>query len=142
MTFTGSMNTRIRWSDLRSLGNSKTIKSSYIWTFIVPVLAKLLAKIGPEVQLELLGYKWDFTFALPFSWEMFYFGAVAFAVASVIYRIGCPDLIRNYRNYEEYRASGNEDFFLLGRFLASEGIGKAWRGGGRSSLSSGTSCLS
>ena len=64
------------WSSLNSLGKSKTLKSSYIWIVVVPLVAKLFSKIESTIDFTLFGAKISVNLSLPFSWQMFYFSAL------------------------------------------------------------------
>lgn len=94
------------WSSLRKLGNNRLLRSSYIWLLAVPFLANLLLKIGPEIKIPLWDSEIILNLSLPFSWQMFYFSAVAFAIASAIYSIGCPKIVSDYERYSEFKDEG------------------------------------
>jgi len=88
------------WSSLRSLGNNRIIKTSYLWLFIVPIVAKLIQEFPSQFKItdDLI-----LTLGLPFSWHMFYFAAVCFTFASILYSWKCPPLIRDYADWSEYK---------------------------------------
>ncbi len=94
------------WSQLKWLGNSKTIKSSYIWLFLVPILSKLFSSLNSIIEIKLFDATWSLNMALPFNLKMFYFSAVSFAIASIIYKIWCPAGIDKYETFEEYKEKG------------------------------------
>jgi hypothetical protein len=43
---------------------------------------------------------------------LFYFGAVAIVIGSLLYQIFCPELIKTYRNYGEFLEAGEFDNYL------------------------------
>ncbi len=94
------------WSQINRMGKSRLLRSSYIWLFAVPMLAKLLAKIGPEVTFSLWGNTFTIIWGLPFSWQMFYFSAVGFSIASYIYSSWCPPIIRDYERFSDFTDQG------------------------------------
>ncbi len=94
------------WSTLTKYGRSRLIRTSYVWLFAVPFLAQLLRGVDREFQLSILGNPISLTLDLPFSWKMFYFGAVAAAIASVVYSTFCPNIIRDYERYWELSREG------------------------------------
>lgn len=49
-----------RWSQLKEIQQVKIVRTMYIWLFIVPILARALAKLEDVVNFEILGH----TFAL------------------------------------------------------------------------------
>ncbi len=94
------------WSTLTKYGRSRLIRTSYIWLFAVPFLAQLLRGVDRELELSFLGNPLTLTLDLPFSWKMFYFGAVAAAIASAVYSTYCPNIIRDYERYWELNREG------------------------------------
>lgn len=106
-----------RWSRLTELGNSRLLRSSYVWFFAVPPLASLISKLGPDVHLRVLGSEWVLHLDLPFSWKIFYFASAAFAIATSIFFLRCPEIVKRYRSYAQFEAEGKgprqvRDYFL------------------------------
>lgn len=95
-----------RWDTLAVLGQSRAVKSSYMWLFIVPPLAKALAYIPPTLSLRLFGRDILFQFDLPFSWKAFYFSAVSFAVATAVFSVRCPRIIKEHTTAADFVAAG------------------------------------
>ena len=95
------------WHSLRSWGTHRLIKTCYAWLIIVPLAAKLLARIPGPYQLDFPGVNRPVVVVidLPFSWKIFFFMALAFALGQFLYAINCPRIIRDFANFEEYRAS-------------------------------------
>lgn len=99
----------LHWGILRVLGNSRLVTSSIAWIFIVPIAAKLLAPFAGQHTLDLSWFDHDLnepiavTVALPFSWQRFYFMAWLFVIGQVVYWLACPEIVRKYANYAEYR---------------------------------------
>lgn len=109
-----------RWSALGQMGESKILRSSYFWLFAVPLLAKALYSSEPHILHLPQGLRLHLE--LPFSWKVFYFSSVIFAVASLLYSIACPRVVRDYQRYSEWSEQGRGDrqivrelFFLLFR---------------------------
>ena len=109
-----------RWSGLRQMGESKILRSSYFWLFAVPLLAKALALAEPRLLVLPQGLRLHL--ALPFSWKLFYFSAVAFSLGSLLYSLACPRIVRNFQGYSEWADQGRGDrqivrelFFLIFR---------------------------
>jgi hypothetical protein len=91
------------WRRLRRYGNNKAIKSSYFWVLAVPIVAKLV----PQIENILSTTEYTIDLALPFSWKMFYFGSVLFAISTLIYSKRCPYLIQHYNTPNEYWNAGH-----------------------------------
>lgn len=64
------------WSTLKAIQNNKIVKSTYIWLFIVPLLAKILSKIDANLYLDIAGKVYEIDLALPFSWKLFFLSAL------------------------------------------------------------------
>ena len=94
------------WSALNRLGRNRLLRSSWVWLILVPVLAKFLLKIGPEIDIPLWDFTLTITLALPFSLKMLYFTAVSFAIASFIYSSRCPPIVRDYDRFSDFREEG------------------------------------
>lgn len=105
------------WGKFKYLGRSKVIKSSYWWLFLAPLLAKLLEAIGDEITFTIFSANINLTLALPFSWALFYFSAVCFSIASLIYLTRCPIGIDKYDNFEDWNKSGKDSVTLIRVFL-------------------------
>ncbi|WP_020584446.1 hypothetical protein [Endozoicomonas elysicola] len=105
------------WHSLKSLGKSKVIRSSYWWLFLVPMLAKVFEATGDEILVTILNATFKITLKLPFSWSLFYFSAVCFAAASLIYLVRCPQMIDAYESFEDWEKSGRDQTSLIRGFL-------------------------
>lgn len=92
----------ITWSDLRRFGTNPVLKSSYFWLAVVPIAAKLLLQLKQPFVFALLGKEHTLYLHLPFSWSLFYFSAVAFAIASALFGLFCPRIIKQYSSFGEF----------------------------------------
>ena len=97
---------KARWSEINRLGKTRFSKWSYIWIILIPFLVKILKRFQEEC-VNIFGYVFDIDNDLPFSWYLFFFGALLFAIASTLYYIFCPELIKQYKNYSEFYESGS-----------------------------------
>ena len=107
------------WESFKSLGRSKLIKSSYWWLFLVPLFAKALEATGDEITFTIFNAAIKITLDLPFSWALFYFTAVCFSIASIIYLTCCPLSINKYEHFEEWEKSGKDSSSLVRAFLSA-----------------------
>lgn len=96
----------LTWNSLNRLGNSAVLRSSYFWIVFVPIVAKVMAPIDSFAQVEIFGYVWNLEIGLPFSWKLFFFAALAFSLASLIYSSYCPEIVRDYQSFNEFREQG------------------------------------
>jgi hypothetical protein len=84
----------------------------YVWIFIVPVTAKVLSGTNDLARITVFDYSFELHLALPFSWQLFYFSALFFALATVIYRLRCPKFIQEYSSYSSFTAEGKKEWHL------------------------------
>jgi hypothetical protein len=115
----------IFWSQLAKLNAVKFINTMYVWIFIVPVLAKLLENMGDKAQLTIFEHTFVAHLTLPFSWVCFYFSALAFASANLVFQARCPNIIKEQSGYSEFRRL-NKGVEHLDSYLPE--IGMNWEG--------------
>ncbi len=101
-----TLNPKHGWSSLRALGTSRTVKSSYLWLMLVPVIAKCLSAVNEVTTFTILGANISVPLSLPFSWKAFFFAALSFAMADLVWHIKCPDIIKKYSNYADFVSQG------------------------------------
>lgn len=101
------------WSKLRALGHNSIIKSSYIWLIIVPLAAKMLSALPEKHTFKIFEANIIIHFGLPFSWITFYFMALFFAIGQLIYSLKCPEILKNYANFSDYKKSGAGVLLIL-----------------------------
>jgi hypothetical protein len=68
----------------------------------VPIAAKLLLQLKQPFVFTLLGKEHTLYLHLPFSWYLFYFSAVAFAVATALFGLFCPKIIKKYSSFGDF----------------------------------------
>lgn len=107
-----------RWSQLNRIGQSRVLRSSYVWLFAVPLAAKFLAFVERQIFIPLLDYTLDLGVGLPFSWKVFYFSAVSFAAASALYAVGCPRIVSQYDRFGQWTAEGRGSRQIVREFLS------------------------
>jgi hypothetical protein len=94
---------RVKWSYSRSLAESKVVKSSYVWLFIVPIAARMMSSLDDVIDLTIFGGSIQIATTLPFSWQLLFMAACFFTVANIIYSLFCPEIFKEYRSYSEFR---------------------------------------
>jgi hypothetical protein len=95
-----------KWTFVRSLADSRLVKTSYIWLFIAPITAKMLSSMDTVINLTVFNEIVQISTRLPFSWQLLFFAACSFSVANIIYSVFCPDIYKHYRNYSEFTEQG------------------------------------
>ena len=108
----GDKDNRISWILVNSLGKMRFSRTSYYYLVIIPIIVKALDKLNSPLLLKLGESNIQINLELPFSWYLFYFGALSISIASLLYQIYCPELIKNFRNYGEFLDAGESDSYL------------------------------
>jgi len=103
------------WSQLSAIGRNRLFRSSYFWIVFVPLVAKLTSTIPERIKIPWVETSIELNASLPFSWTVFYFSAVFFALGSVLYSVFCPHIIKTYRNFAEFLEHGEGGKYLYGQ---------------------------
>jgi len=93
---------KMDWVSISKVGGSKFIQSFSIWIMLVPIIAKLFGNLPDIIEVRLFGSTFFFDIVLPFGLSIFYFSALSFGVANIIYLISCPQIIKNYENAGDF----------------------------------------
>jgi len=96
------------WSSLNRFGQSRILRSSYFWLAAVPLCAKILLKVGNEHSITVLGSTFTITLGLPFSWKFFFYSSVVFSIASFLYSLSCPPIVRDYQRFSDFIGEGKD----------------------------------
>lgn len=115
----------IKWHLLSKINKFKFINTMYIWIFVVPVLSRLLEKVGDVANVTIFDYTFEAQLTLPFSWLVFYFSAVSFAIANVIFQIRCPNIIKDHTGYSDFKQA-NKGVEHLDKYLFQ--VNMNWEG--------------
>ncbi len=107
------------WDKLRAIQNSKIISSTYVWLFVVPLVAKLLSKINESIKITIDGNLYEFVIELPFSWEVFFYSSLCFVIGNVIFLVLAPELIKDFKDYGEYTGS-RRNIHHLSRYMTEK----------------------
>lgn len=102
----------LNWAQLDSIRQMKIISSMYIWIFLVPVAAKILSMTSDVATVKVFSYEFQVHLLLPFSWQVFYFSALFFAFATIMYQARCPRIIKEYPTYASFEAEGKPEWHL------------------------------
>ncbi|TXN37718.1 hypothetical protein FVB32_05365 [Flagellimonas hymeniacidonis] len=93
---------KFNWVLISALGKNKIVNSSYIYLFIVPVLAKLLSKVNSPLIFLFNGKEHELIIELPFNWTIFYFSALFFTIGSIIYNWRAPSIIKENKSFGSF----------------------------------------
>jgi len=96
----------MRWKNLANCHQSKVVKQSYIWLLLVPVVAKLLSKAPGELTVHIFNQNVTLNFVLPFTWRIFYSASIFFAISNIIYKLCCPEIIKDHTGFSSFLAEG------------------------------------
>ncbi len=111
----------LKWSTIRWLGNSRIVKTSYLWFFLVPMAAKLLGPFAGEHNIVIPLFEPPKTFSvdvqLPFSWQVLFVASTFFMLGQLVYTFCCPEIVQQYKSYGEYQQDHPEGFRPLQRWF-------------------------
>ncbi|PQJ58910.1 hypothetical protein BTO01_18855 [Vibrio jasicida] len=99
----------IKWSLVKNLGNSKIVVSNYFWIFIIPFVAKNIEQLN-----QYLGLSIEITFSLS---KLFY-ASLCFSIATIIYQIRCPSIIKEQNNFQTLSQEGKGPQHVANYFKA------------------------
>lgn len=100
------------WHSLNRIGRWRVLRSSYFWIVAIPLFANALSHFPNMVEIHLWGSTYKLVVDLPFNWKMFYFSAVAFALATLLNSWKCPPIIKDYDFFDDYQKDGNSELML------------------------------
>ncbi len=104
---------RLRWSLIRGLGKNRIVRSSYVWMVGVPIAARLVHALKERVVEGGWARQVVESLHLPFAWQLLFWASVLWAVATVLFDLRCPGIIRDYADWGEFEAAGRDDKHLL-----------------------------
>jgi len=90
------------WDGISILGKNKLVQRAYFFFFLVPILAKVLVHIKGPIELVIGEHNFKFLFELPFNWKIFFYSALCFAMASVIYELCAPKIIKENESMRDF----------------------------------------
>lgn len=101
------------WDTIRNFGEAKVLRTSFLFLFLVPVIARLLANVPDEVIVPLFNKSITIPLDLPFSWFVLFLSACFASIGNIIYAILCPELIKQYKDFPAYIADERDGTHLL-----------------------------
>ena len=112
-----TLSPRYGWSSLRALGTNRVVKSAYIWLVLVPIAGKFLSAVNDVADFQIFGTQVSVHLSLPFSWKIFFFGALAFTLGNAIWQFCCPEIVRKYSSYSDFITQGRTVLDIKHYFL-------------------------
>jgi hypothetical protein len=103
----------IHWQWYRDFFGAQILRYFVVWFSIVPVLAHTFAKLPNQLSLQVGQYRIDLNTGLPFDWQLLWVASVFYTTALLIYKATCPDFIRKYHSYGEYRDHGHSPRWIV-----------------------------
>lgn len=102
-----------RWSSIALLGNNRLLRTAYVWLIIVPLLTRIFSTTGSTVDLHIFGHMFRLNTVLPFSWKVFFYGALFTSTGHAIYALACPSLIKSYKSLIDFTSVGKGSTQLM-----------------------------
>ena len=92
----------MEWKKLFFIGSSRIVRSTYIWMFVLPAIAKATIQLN-ELLNAVNDKDWLFKhLSLPFSWQVMFYASIFFGLGTFLYDLYCPSLVKNYKSYREF----------------------------------------
>ena len=101
------------WDTIKGFGETKALKTSYVFLFVVPVVARALQSAPESIVIPFSGKEIELTLVLPFSWVLLFVSACLASLGNIIYATICPTLVKKYDSYPEFHATGRKGTYLL-----------------------------
>ncbi|MDZ4289057.1 MAG: hypothetical protein U0984_13905 [Prosthecobacter sp.] len=109
------------WMQLRMLGQNRALKSSYFWFVFVPIAARLISQLNQPLSISVFGQVHLIHLSLPFSWYQFFFAAVFFSAANLVFALRCPSINQEYASPQESYDAGNGAVYVQNQLIALPG---------------------
>ena len=103
------------WAGLSRLGQSKVVRSSWLWTVSVPVAARILHNVPDTIEIPIADIYVPLSLQLPFSWVALFFASLFFSLGAAGYAMASPTLVRKFKDYTDYISTGRH-IRELGRY--------------------------
>lgn len=92
------------WVKLRQLGNSRLVRSNYLWIMLIPIFARVFQSLN--VLIERYFGLLEIQLRLPFTWQILFFSSLAFACGSLTYQLFCPSIVKDHDNFADFTMKG------------------------------------
>lgn len=96
----------LKWQDLKKISDTRLVKGMYFWVVFVPISAKFLALIESPLNAKLFDTTVRLQLSLPFSWTAFFFAAVSFSIARILFIAFAPKIISDHPSYSHFTEAG------------------------------------
>lgn len=103
------------WQFFKDFFKIAFLRYLLFWFAVVPVFVKLLSGL-PE-KLEVPGTHYFLTLSLPFTWWYLWLASLSYFVAFVLFHAFCPQFIKRYPSYSEYKTHGHSPRWIIWEFF-------------------------
>jgi hypothetical protein len=90
------------WRVLVSFSRSKFVHSSLLWVAIVPVVARMIEGANRTFMIRVGENVHTFHLAVPFTWSLFFFGALFFLLGNLVVNWKAPRVIRETQTFRDF----------------------------------------
>jgi hypothetical protein len=106
----------MKWTTVRSIGETKFAKSSYIYLVLVPIITKIVSTVKSPLNFVIFEEQISLNFDISISWYVFYTATILIAIGQSIYILFCPKIIKDYSNFGEFDATGMSNEYLYSTY--------------------------
>lgn len=101
-----------RWSRTRWFGRNRIVRSSYLWLAGVPIAARLVRALQAQVVEPGWAQQVVHSLHLPFSWKILFTASLLWAIATALFDLRCPEIIRDYASLGDFLAQHKQHLHL------------------------------
>jgi len=104
---------KLGWDSVVSIGKNPMLRSSYIFFVLVPVAVTVLTEYTDVTSFET---------HLSWRWLSLFWAAAAASLANIIFEVFCPEFVKRYRSFHEFKSAGfgSHDFGTLFKLAAPD----------------------
>ncbi|APE00467.1 hypothetical protein BM526_00560 [Alteromonas mediterranea] len=102
-----------RWENYRDFFTLKIMRLLIVWFALAPVVYSVLDGIQRPLNIKVGDVSYQLALKLPFNWETLWLASLCYFTAFVLYLLFCPQYIKEYTSYENYKARGHDSRWVI-----------------------------
>lgn len=97
----------MNWNIFKTIINGKTVTSTSLWVFVVPILLKITEGFNALVPIQSITQ-----LTLPSNFYVLYLSGLAFFIGGIIFLLFCPRIVQDFDTYAEFEKGGHNAISL------------------------------
>jgi hypothetical protein len=103
------------WQFFKDFFQIAFLRYLLFWFAIVPIFVKLLSGLPEKFQIP--GTEHFLSLTLPFTWWLLWLASLFYFIAFVLFHVFCPQFIKRYPSYTEYKNHGHSPRWVIWEFF-------------------------